>query len=164
MKINIFKIAANTSLIALLMLSGCSNLTPEQNAFFAGVAGAGAGAGIQALTGNRVNALVPILSGLGAAVVTEIYCRYEADAKQKRIAEERARNYYSQLSPAKKAKTGKYLAVETTSNEPTKGKAVMLYNVDTQKTQNVYYDMKPVSVGSNVKVKSNDATYIGTGT
>jgi hypothetical protein len=164
-----------TAIVAALTLtfSGCESLSPGENAgVFGGLSGLAAG-GIARASGMSTAQSMATGAAVGAivAVTTYIIAKHQATERQRRIAEQRARVYYTRLSPAKKAtlkKKVRYIAVDTEKNEktsPKAKKAVMIW--DTQSEQvvgnNVYDVEKTPAVGSNAKFETYSAQYVATG-
>ena len=154
-------------LVAALASTGCSNLTPGENAAIAaGVVGTATGV---ALGASGVNSGITIPVALGAAALaaggTYLYAKNRATIDQRRIAEARARLYYARLDEQQQAQTGRYLAVKTTDGSQTQGKPVMLYDTKTGQTVgNTVYDVKATpGVGQKTTLDSTPATYIGSG-
>jgi len=158
---------ASFVLIITLATSGCSNLTPGENAAIAaGVVGTATGV---ALGASGVNPGITIPVTLGAAALaaggTYLYAKNRATIDQRRIAEARARLYYARLDEQQQSQTGRYLAVKTSGDAQTQGKPVMLYDTKTGQTVgNTVYDMKSTpEVGGQTKIDTTSATYIGSG-
>src|SRR6267378_1626888 len=131
---------------AAILGTGCSELTPGENAAAAG-----------ALIGT----------------VTYIIAKREATERQRRLAEERARRAYAQMSAERKAKLKakkvRYIAVDTEKDErsaPAAKKTVMVYDTETEAvaTNNVYDVKTPPPVGSTAKFDTYSAEYVGSGT
>jgi len=146
--------------------SGCSNLTPVENALIAaGVAGAATGVAL-GTTGNSAGLTIPV--ALGAAVLagagTYVYAKHRATIDQRRIAEARARLYYAQLDQQQQQHTQHYLAVNAPNTSKTQGQNVMLYDTRTRKIANDIYDLKAVpKVGQTTSLGNTAATYVGSG-
>ncbi|HLB34527.1 MAG TPA: hypothetical protein VJK54_09885 [Chthoniobacterales bacterium] len=158
-------------LIPLLLLSlsitGCSNLTPVENALIAaGAAGTAAGVAL-GVPGVSPGITIPV--ALGAAALagggTYLYAKNRATIDQRRIAEARARLYYANLNAQQQQQTGRYLAVNAPNSSKNQGQAVMLYDTQTCKTanNNVYEIKKPPAFGQQACLGNTSATYIGSG-
>jgi hypothetical protein len=109
-----------------------------------------------------------------AVVAITIYsiARYEANERQRQIAEQRARQSYARMSAQRranmKAKKVRYIAVDTERGQKTSPKAkktVMIYDTQTQKiASNTAYDVeKTPGVGSTAKIDNYSAEYVGSG-
>jgi hypothetical protein len=164
---NSFQSYSTVGLLSLaLLVNGCSNLTPGENAAIAaGVVGTAAGV---ALGASHVNPGITIPVALGGAALAGagayIYSKQRATIDQRRIAEARARLYYAQLNEEDHDRAGRYLAVNTPNTPQTQGQAVMLYDTQTGAASQDVYDMKNIPpVGSSTKIGNSPATYIGTG-
>jgi hypothetical protein len=153
--------------IASLSVTGCSNLTPEQNGAISGILGGGASAVILATTGVKPQWTVPISLASGALVggFTYVIAKHQADEHQKRLAEERARKYYANLSVEQKKSVGKKLIVKTAKTQGTAGDSVMMYDIKNDKVTDTVYSVKKVpEVGEkSTMISSSPATYIGIG-
>ncbi len=158
---------ASLLLVIALATTGCSNLTPGENAAIAaGVVGTAAGV---ALGASGVNAGITIPVALGAAALaaggTYLYAKNRATIDQRRIAEARARLYYARLNERQQAQTGRYLAVKTSPNAQNQGQPIMLYDTQTGQTvgNTVYGVQSTPRVGQKTSIDSTPATYIGSG-
>jgi hypothetical protein len=154
-------------LVLALAFTGCSNLTPGENAAIAaGVAGTAAGV---ALGASGVSPGITIPVALGAAALagggTYLYAKNRASIDQRRIAEARARLYYARLDEQQQNQTGRYLAVKTSgSQSQNQGQSVMLYDTQTGQVGNTVYNVKSTpSPGQQTTLDSTPATYIGSG-
>lgn len=176
----------SVGIAALLAIgtSGCSNLTPGENA---GVFGAltGAAVGIP-LAASGVDPAVTIPVTIGAAALAAgtayVVAKYQADEEQRRIAEARARLYLEQqrqaeenaaaqaaaaAKPRPKAQAPRYIAVETMKADGYQGKsAVMIYDTKSEKlVGNNVYDLKTApKTGTVSKYDTVQAQYVGAGT
>jgi len=158
--------------ISALSFSGCSNLTPGENAgVFGGVAGAATGIALGA-SGVPSYVTVPVAIGAGAVVATTAYviAKYQATAEQEKIAEQRAKLYYAQLDAEKKAEMKKqkvrYIAVDTQKDQRNTGeKAVMVFDTQNQQLvgNNVYDVKESPTVGTTTKFDTYSAQYVGSG-
>jgi hypothetical protein len=154
------------ALAIALFTTGCSNLTPGENAAIAaGVVGTATGV---ALGASGVSPGITIPVALGAAALaaggTYLYAKNRASIDQRRIAEARARLYYARLNDQQQAQTGRYLAVKTADAPQTQGQPVMLYDTHSGQTGNTVYDLKSTPVvGQPTSVDNTQATYIGSG-
>ena len=157
-----------------LLATGCENMTPGENAAVFGGIGAIAGTGIARASGVSTGESLAIGAGTGAvmAMTAYIVAKHQASERQRRIAEERAREYYAHQSEAKKAalkkKKVRYIAVDTVKDKetsPDAKKSVMIW--DTQSEQvvgNNVYDVKSTpEVGQTAKFETYSATYVGSG-
>ena len=129
-----------TSLLAALSIlgTGCADLTPLQNAGVFGAASGTAAGGIARASGAGVGESVAIGAATGAVVaaVTYIIAKHQATERQHRIAEERARRAYAEMSAKRKAsmkaRKTRYIAVDTEKNEktaPAAKKSVMILSL-----------------------------------
>jgi cell division protein FtsL len=159
---------------AAIAATGCSNLTPAENA---GVFGAGGGAlagGIARAAGMSTGESIAVGAATGAviAVTTYIIAKHQATERQRRVAEQRAKVYYGRLSTEKKTalkkKRVRYIAVDTEKDErtsPQAKKSVMIW--DTQSEQvvgnNVYDVQNPPDRGQTAKFETYSAEYVGPG-
>ncbi len=171
--------------------SGCSNLTPGENAAFAGgIVGLAVGIPLAA-AGVDSRIAVPVTIGAAALAAggAYLYAKHQADEEQRKIAEARARLYLAEReerqrkdeaeaarrtaaassSSKKKSapkKEARYIAVETEKREGYEGSsAVMVYDTESKRlVGNNVYDVKKSKVGSTAKYDSVNAEYVGTGT
>jgi hypothetical protein len=188
MKTRSLSCAVSASL--LIAVSGCSNLSPGENAaIFGGLAGAATGIPLGA---SGVNPAVTIPVAAGSAVVVGaaayVISKHQADREQRRIAEERARAYVARMEAEQKAAEAaaqsraartasaprrtapqpvpQYIAVETTPSPEAQGKSsVMVY--DTQRRSlvgNDVYDLKKApKQGSVAQLDTRQAVFVGEG-
>ena len=109
-----------------------------------------------------------------AVIAITIYsiARYEANERQRQVAEVRARQSYARMSAKRKAdmkaKKVRYIAVDTERSQKTSPKAkktVMIYDTQTNRVaSNTAYDVeKAPSVGSTAKIDNYSAEYVGSG-
>ena len=118
-------------LAACVALGGCSNLTPGENAALAaGATGLAVGLPL-ALTGVNPAVTIPVTAG--AAVLagggTYLISKNQASARQRQVAEDRARNYAARTGEFSKRST-RYIAVRTEDGGRAQGKAqVMIYDI-----------------------------------
>jgi hypothetical protein len=167
------KLSAVT-LTAAIAATGCSNLTPGQNAAVFGGAGGVIAGGIARAAGASTGEAIAIgaVSGAVIAATTYIIAKHQATERQRRIAEQRAKVYYGRLSTEKKTalkkKKVRYIAVDTEKDERTSPKAkksVMIW--DTQSEQvvgnNVYDVQNPPDKGETAKFETYSAEYVGSG-
>lgn len=165
-----------TSLLAALSIlgTGCADLTPLQNAGVFGAASGTAAGGIARASGAGVGESVAIGAATGAVVaaVTYIIAKHQATERQHRIAEERARRAYAEMSAKRKAsmkaRKTRYIAVDTEKNEktaPAAKKSVMIWDTQSQEVvgNNVYDVKSPPAVGSTAKFDTYSAEYVGSG-
>ena len=165
-------IALTTSLA--LLVAGCENMTPGENA---AVFGSGAGilaGGLARAAGMSTGESIAIGAATGAVVGMTAYiiAKHQASERQRKIAEQRARVYYGRLSPEKKVALKKrhvrYIAVDTEKDEhtsPKAKKAVMVWDTQSESVagNNVYDVQSTPSVGSTAKFDTYSAEYVGTG-
>jgi hypothetical protein len=166
----------STALLAAIALAGagCENLSPGENAAVFGTAGgvaAGAiarGAGLSTAESMATGAAV----GAVIAATTYIIAKHQATERQRRLATQRARAYYSRLPEQKKVTLRKrkvrYIAVDTEKDQRTSPKAkksIMIWDTQTQEVvgNNVYDVETPPNVGSTAKFETYAAEYVGTG-
>lgn len=160
-----FKISAATT-CAAVFFSACAGMTPgEQGAAAGATAGILAGA-LGAAAGMRASDAALLGAGVGLAVGAAVYyyAKYEADQRQRQIAEANARRAYAARAAALKKKNVRYIAVKTSKSDKSKGAAqVMVW--DTQNQQlvgNTVYDVKDApATGSTAKFDSYNAVYVG---
>jgi len=177
--------SAGVAVVLAMGASGCSNLTPGENAgVFGTLAGVAVGVPLAA-TGVDPSIAIPVTLGAAALAATTayIYAKYQADEQQRRIAEARARLYMAKLAKqqeeeeaaaqqasakkVKKTTTPRYIAVETKQAEGYKGKsAVMIYDTKSQElVGNNVYDLKTApKAGTVSKYDTVQAQYVGAGT
>jgi hypothetical protein len=102
-----------------------------------------------------------------------VIAKHNATVRQRRIAEERARQAYAKMPEKRKAslkaKKVHYIAVDTEKNErtsPEAKKSVMVWDTESQQMagSNVYDVKKPPPVGSTAKFDTYSAEYVGSGT
>src|SRR5439155_20589473 len=107
-----------------------------------------------------------------AGLVVYIIEKHEASERQKRIADERARRAYANMSPkrkaALKAKKVRYIAVDTEKNDktsPQAKKSVMVWDTEKQEVagNHVYDVKKSPTVGETAKFDKYSAEYVGSG-
>ena len=160
-----------------LFLSSCENLTPEGNAaVFGGLSGTGAGI-IAHHEGASTGEAAAIGVATGAIVATTAYIisKHQASERQRRVAEERARNAAAKLEAkrqrdiaagkSKKSKS-RYIAVDTVKDEKSTGdKTVMIFDTKSQEiVGNNVYDVKEAPAkGTVAKFDTYAAEYVGTG-
>jgi hypothetical protein len=177
---------AGVAVILAIGTSGCSNLTPGENAgVFGTLTGVAVGVPLAA-AGVDPSIAIPVTIGAAALAATTAYivAKYQADEQQRRIAEARARLYMAKLAKqqeeeeaaaarqasakkAKKTSTPRYIAVETKQAEGYKGKsAVMIYDTKSQElVGNNVYDLKSTpKAGTVSKYDTVQAEYVGAGT
>jgi len=179
---HLLKISAGVTALAFVT-AGCENLTPGENAAVFGTA-AGAITGIAlGASGVDPSITVPVAIGAGALAAGGAYviAKQQASARQRKIAEERAKLYYAKLqeqerkaakvaatTPTKKpaAKKPRYIAVDTVKEENNVGKKqVMVYDTKTSEiVGNNVYDLKSSpKVGQTTKFDTYTVEYVGTG-
>jgi hypothetical protein len=154
-------------LVGCVALTGCSNLTPGENAAVAAAA-TGLAVGLPlALTGVNPAVTIPVTAG--AAVLagggTYLIARNQASARQRQLAEDRARNYVARTGEYSKRST-RYIAVRTEDGGRAQGKAqIMIYDIHSGTiVENTVYDMQSVPpVGEMGDFGGFRARYIGTG-
>ena len=155
---------------AALFTSGCSNLTPGENAgVFGTMAGAATGIALGA-SGVPSYVTVPVAIGAGALAGTAAYviAKHQATEQQRRIAQANAELYYAKLDAEQKAamkkKKVRYIAVDTKKDNKIKGqKAVMVFDTKSQEiVGNDVYDVKTSpKVGQTTKFDTYTAQYVG---
>ena len=157
-----------------VLTTACENLTPGENA---GVFGAAAGlaTGIPlGATGVSPSVAVPVTAGATALAAAGAYviAKQQATIKQRKIAEERAREYLAQQqaaapqASAKPRKQPRYIAVKTVKESTNEGKAqVMLFDTQSEEiVGNSVYDLNATpQVGEKTKFDTYTAEYVGTG-
>lgn len=154
--------------------TGCSDLTPLQNAGVFGAAGGTAAGGIASAAGAGTGESVAIGAATGAAiaVVTYIIAKHQATERQHRIAEERAQRAFARMSAERKtkmkARKTRYIAVDTEKDQHTSAeakKSVMIWDTQSQEVvgNNVYDVKSPPAVGSTAKFDTYSAEYVGSG-
>jgi len=159
-------------LASALGFSGCSNLTPGENAgVFGGLAGAATGIALGA-SGVPSYVTIPVAIGAGALVASTAYiiAKHQASVEQQKIAEQRARLYYAELDAEQKAEMKKkkvrYIAVDTRKDDRIEGeKAVMVFDTQNQQIvgNNVYDVKESPTVGTTAKFDTYNAQYVGSG-
>ncbi len=187
MKATTFKCAGIAGILAI-GTTGCSNLTPGENAgVFGALTGVAVGVPLAA-AGVDPRIGIPITLGAAALAATTAYivAKHQADEEQRRIAEARARLYMAKLAkqqaedeaearraaqasakPKPVAKKPRYIAVETSKGDDYKGKtAVMIYDTQSEKlVGNDVYDLKSApKTGTVSKYDTVQAQYVGAGT
>ncbi len=112
-------------------------------------------------------------AAIAGLVVVYIIEKHQASERQKRVAEERARRAYANMSPKRKAslkaKKVRYIAVDTEKNEktsPRAKKSVMVWDTQSQEIagSNVYDVKTSPKVGETAKFDKYSAEYVGSGT
>jgi hypothetical protein len=160
--------SACVTLIATIGFTSCENLSPEATGVIAGVTSGALAGGIAKASGASNAQAVAIGMGTGAAVgaIAYVIAKHEATERQRRIAEERARLAYEQMSAERRTRVQKrrYIAVSTVQEKNEKGaKSVMIY--DTQSKQmvgNNVYDVKNAPKDGQVqKYDSYSVEYVG---
>lgn len=145
-----------------LLTSGCSNLTPGENAAIAGAV-TGLAVGLpMALTGVNPAATIPVTAGaaVAAAGATYLVTQRQANKAQIQTAENRARNY----AASTQTKT-RYIAVRTESPRNSNQRHVLIYDTYTQQVvSNTLYQFPNLpAIGSTANFGGYQAIYIGTG-
>ncbi len=154
------------------LYSWCSDMTSGENAGVAGILGGSAVGGIARASGMSTGQAAVTGAAAGALIgtVTYIIAKREATERQQRIAEERARLAYAQMSAERKAtmkqKKVRYIAVDTEKDEhtdPAAKETVMVWDTETEKVaSDKAYDVKtPPPVGSTAKFDTYSAEYVG---
>ena len=167
------KTAALSTSIALLV-AGCSDLTPGENAGLFGGIAALAGQQIASAAGVGPLGSLAIGAAAGAVVALTAYviAKHQATERQRRLAEWRARVYYRRMAPDKKIalkqKRVRYIAVDTEKNEktsPKAKKAVMIWDTQSESVvgNSVYDVQSPPPVGATAKFDTYSAEYVGGG-
>ncbi len=154
-------------LAGCVALTGCSNLSPGENAAVAAAA-TGLAVGLPlALTGVNPAVTIPVTAGAAALAGggTYLIARKQASARQLQVAEDRARNYAYRTGEFNKRST-RYIAVRTEDGGRAQGKAqVMIYDIHSGRiVGDSVYDMQSVPpVGEMGDFAGYHARYIGTG-
>ena len=170
---------------AALTVVGCENLTPGENAAAFGGAAALTAGTIARAAGMSSAESFATGAAVGAVVAATAYviAKHQATARQRRIAEERARIAYARMKEHQRAvakansgsghtasapKVPRYIAVDTEKDEHTSPKAkksVMIWDTESQDiVGNSVYDVStPPSVGKTTKFDTYSAEYVGTG-
>jgi HAMP domain-containing protein len=158
-----------------IFATGCSGLSPGENAGVAGALGGAAVGGIARASGMSTGQAIATGAAAGALIgaVTYIIAKHEATERQRRIAEERARVAYARMSAERKAKLKakkvRYIAVDTEKDQRTAPAAkttVMVWDTETENvaSNNVYDVQTPPAVGTTTKFETYSAEYVGSGT
>lgn len=153
-------------MIAVFAFSGCANLTPGENAAIAGTA-TGLAVGLPlALTGVNPAVTIPVTAGAAVAAAggTYLVASRQASARQREVAEQRARDYVLQTGLDRK-KSVRYVAVRTESERKRDTTQIMIYDIEAGTiVNNMVYDMSSVPpVGQIGTFDGFRALYIGTG-
>ena len=155
-------------MLAAVGFTGCENMSPEATGVIAGVTSGALAGGIAKAAGASNAQAVAIGMGTGAAVgaIAYVIAKHEATERQRRIAEERARVAYEQMSAERKARVKKrrYIAVSTVREKDDKGaKSVMIYDTESkQVVGNSVYDVKTAPKDGQVqKYDSYSVEYVG---
>ncbi|HEY2800561.1 MAG TPA: hypothetical protein VGI85_08205 [Chthoniobacterales bacterium] len=173
MKIPLSKSSALVATVSLLG-AACADMTPLQNAGVFGAAGGATAGGIASAAGASAgeSAAIGVAAGAAIAAVTYIIATHEATERQHRIAEERARRAYAEMSAKRKhqmkARKTRYIAVDTEKDQHTAAgakKSVMIWDTQSQEVvgNNVYDVKSPPPVGSTAKFDTYSAEYVGSG-
>lgn len=172
MKLGLIKLSSVT-LVSALLATGCSNLSPGENAAVFGGAGGALAGGIARAAGASTGESIAIgmASGAVIAATTYIIAKHQATERQRRVAEERARIYFERNQKRRaelKKKRVRYIAVDTERNEKTSPKAkksVMIWDTQSERFvgNNVYDVESTPSVGKTAKFESYSAQYVGSG-
>lgn len=173
MKTGTLKSAALITAVSVIV-SGCANMTPGENAAVFGGGAAVLAGGIARAAGMSTGESLATGAAVGAVVAatTYIIAKHQADERQRQVAIQRGRIASQRLakrsSSSAKKKKPRYIAVDTVKNDktsPNAKKAVMIY--DTQSNQvvgnNVYDVQSPPPVGSTAKFDTYSAEYVGSG-
>lgn len=166
--------ATSLAASAGIFLTGCENLTPGENAAFAGGLSGLAAGGIARAAGASTSESLAIGAVTGAVVGATVFVisKYQANERQRRIAEQRARVYYGRLSQERKTtlkkKKVRYIAVDTVRSEKTSPRAkktVMIWDTQSESIvgNNVYDVEKTPTVGQPARFETYSAQYVGTG-
>lgn len=161
--------------VATFAFSGCSNLTPAENAGIFGAAGGLAAGGIARAAGMNTAGSVATGLAAGAIIGATVYVitTRQASARQRQVAEQRARRAYRAMPPerktAMKKKKVRYIAVDTVKDDRTTPKAetnVMLWDTEAEEiVGNDVYDVEASpAIGSTARFQTYSAEYVGTGT
>lgn len=173
MKIPFLKTSSLLAAVSIFA-TGCAELTPLQNAGVFGATSGAAAGGIARASGASTGDSVAIGAATGAVVaaVTYVIAKHQATERQHRIAEERARRAYAEMSAKRKAsmkaRKTRYIAVDTEKNEktaPDAKKSVMIWDTQSQEVvgNNVYDVKAPPPVGSTARFDTYSAEYVGSG-
>src|SRR5712692_10122461 len=103
---NIRTLRASSLLTAgAIFAGGCAGLTPEENTGVFGATGGTLAGSIARASGMGTGESIATGVAAGAVIgaVTYIIAKHEASEQQRRIAEERARRAYAQMSAQRKA-------------------------------------------------------------
>lgn len=165
-----------TALVALVTLafSGCSNLSPGENAGIFGAVGGIAAGGIARAAGMNTAGAVATGIAAGAIIGATVYVitKRQATERQRQIAQQRARRAYRAMPPerktAMKKKKVRYIAVDTPKDERTSPKAetnVMLWDTEAEEiVGNDVYDVQAApAIGTTARFETYSAEYVGTG-
>jgi len=157
-------------LVSGLILSGCENMSPETQGTLAGLGAGALAGGVAKAAGMSDSSAVAIGMASGAAVGYGVYvlAKHQATERQRKVAEERARLAYQQMSAQRKASVRKhrYIAVATVRESDSKGaKSVMVYDTQTQQVvgNNVYDVKQSPKEGTVSKYDTYTAEYVGGG-
>ncbi len=165
-----------SALLALISLtfSGCSNLSPGENAGLFGAVGGAAAGGIARAAGMNTAGAVATGIAAGAIIGATVYVitKRQATERQRQIAEQRARRAYRVMPERRKVamqkKKVRYIAVDTPRDERTSPKAesnVMLWDTQSQEiVGNDVYDVQATpAIGSTARFETYSAEYVGAG-
>jgi len=157
-------------LVSGLILSGCENMSPQTQGTLAGLGAGALAGGVAKAAGMSDSSAVAIGMATGAAVGYGVYvlAKHQATERQRRVAEERARLAYQQMSAQRRAavKKHRYIAVPTVRERDSKGaQSVMVYDTQTQQiVGNNVYDVKQApKAGTVSKYDTYTAEYMGGG-
>src|SRR5579862_721361 len=103
--------ATSLAAVAAICVTGCSNLTPGENAAVFGAAGGAIAGGIASAAGMSTGESIATGLAAGAVIgaVTYVIAKHQATERQRRVAEERARVAYAQRKTTLKQKKVRYI-------------------------------------------------------
>jgi hypothetical protein len=172
MKLGLIKLSS-VAIVSALMATGCSNMSPGENAAVFGSVGGALAGGIARAAGASTGESIAIgvASGAVIAATTYVIAKHQATERQRRVAEERARIFYARSEQRRaelKRKRVRYIAVDTERNGQTSPKAkksVMIWDTQSEKIvgNNVYDVESSPSVGKTAKFETYSAQYVGSG-
>lgn len=161
------------SIVAMAVgATGCSNMTPGENAALFGTVGGAAAGGIARAAGMSTGQSIAtgVAAGAIIAATTYIIAKHQATERQRQLAERRARAAYQRMlaerestrsrttrttrstaavtsrTASSKKKLPRYIAVDTEKSErtsPQASKSIMLFDTESQEVVgNNVYDVK----------------------
>jgi len=173
MTINTIKISS-AGLAVILTTTGCSNMTPEQNAGVWGVVGGTVVGGLASAAGMKPGAAIATGAAAGAiiAVTAYVISKHQATERQRQIAEERAEEAFARMPARQKdsmaRKKVRYVAVATEKSpnaSPKTKQSVMIVDAQSKKVvDNEVYDVEnSLPADETVKIEDKTVEYVGTG-